>query len=452
MLRLTTLFLSVTALSFGTAENQSTIKFTPRTFVYEIFVRGEFYALDQTPILGPRGLHGPIISMSEPGTILKTSDPILEIAASAQEENLKREQRRLSQSTARLERSHTEARRDLLQIELQILEQQFEVLFRSKEIEFGSGEKDMRVLKNYDLQKELLAEKIRLNKEKLQTYKNLSKLNTVSREDLDKVEKDLAQVELEHKKVMVDKQIIARGKQKLEIDRLIMEREHLSRGLKKLETQLKEKEELSKLQVEKDELVIRRREQDIDRQKKTLQTATVKAPHSGTLVQVFDWMGPITVGTDSWANRNLAQLVSYDKIRARLLLPEKFIELAKNGIEARIRPQTHPFREIRGRVTRIESIARPLNPRDRKSVKVHSLHASLSDISELIPSGNLEATLEMGSFPNVLVVPRFIGEEQNQQVRLNTTQGPKDFPLVFRTSEHYLLDSKGEEVVVHVAF
>ncbi|MBW7875850.1 MAG: hypothetical protein H3C47_07670 [Candidatus Cloacimonetes bacterium] len=430
---------------------QSSIKFSPRTFVYEIFVWGEFYALEQTSILGPNGLHGPILSMAEPGTVMKTSEPILQIAASAQEENMKREKRRLSQSVARLERSHTEARRDLLQIELQILEQQFEVLFRSKEIEYGSGEKDERVLKNYDLQRQLLTEKIRLNKDKLETYKNLSKLNTVSREDLDKVEKDLAQVELEFKKIIVDKQIVARGKQKLEIERLILEKEHLSRGLSKLKTQLEEKEELNKLQVEKDELVIRRREQDINRRNKILETATIVAPHSGTLVQVFDWMGPITVGTDAWANRNLAQLVSYDKIRARLLLPEKFIELAKNGIEARIRPKTHPHREIRGKVIRIESIARPLNPRDRKSVKVHSLHASLEDISDLIPSGNLEAILEMGKFPNVLVVPRFMGEEKNQMIRLNTTTGPRDFPLVFRTSEHYLLDSKGEEVTVHAA-
>ncbi len=415
--------------------------FAPGPQEFKIELDGDVLSRRQTSITGPPGINGPIMFMAEPGTRLQTGELMITVAAERAEKRLKQEKRRLDQSLARLKKLRQEQERDQLKKKLEILEKKFEVSIKDKEIFYGSGEKDPRVIENLELQIELLDEQIKAASNKLQIYKNLAKSEAVSAEDLAQVQKDLNSRTAEKEQKIKELALKERGKSGTELNILKAEKTRLGQELEQLNVDLKELSSRFKLDEEKLKLVIEKREKEIEKRQQELEKARIKAPHPGTMIQAYDWMGAIGVGSNSWGGRRIAEIIDYSDTKARLMLPEKFIEHVKTGQKVILSPHTNPMLQIGGTVERIEAFARPINPRDRKSPKVHMIHVEFDEKVDLTPGGNLRATLIVLQLENAVAVPRFLGEKTAEDT---LKLGEKEYPIVGQSTDHWFLESREE--------
>ncbi len=122
--------------------------------------------------------------------------------------------------------------------------------------------------------------------------------------------------------------------------------------------------------------------------------AQVKAPHAGSIAHRH-----VSLGDYVSAGQPLFDLVSTDRLRARLAFPERDASSIRAGLIVELSSPASPGNTALGRVTQV-------NPRIRASNRAVEILVEFENPGGWYPGSSVDATLELSRKSNALTVPR----------------------------------------------
>jgi len=178
--------------------------------------------------------------------------------------------------------------------------------------------------------------------------------------------------------------------------------------------------------TELDLLEIRRRQArlKIDRAKDALEALEIKAPHAGVLTLARTWNGEmIEVGSQMWRGQELGEIPGLEKMEAEVYVLEADAGGLEVGKGAEVVLEAHPETVYRGRVKRVDAVAKPRfrgSPVQYFGVTVEIDH---TDPKVMKPGQRLHATLLLQEMEDALVVPRQAVFQDDGQARVYVRRG-----------------------------
>lgn len=122
--------------------------------------------------------------------------------------------------------------------------------------------------------------------------------------------------------------------------------------------------------------------------------AQVKAPHAGSIAHRH-----VSLGDYVAAGQPLFDLVSTDRLRARLAFPERDASAIRTGLTVELSSPASPDNTALGKVTQV-------NPRIRASNRAVEILVEFDNPGGWYPGSSVDATLELSRKSNALTVPR----------------------------------------------
>lgn len=137
-----------------------------------------------------------------------------------------------------------------------------------------------------------------------------------------------------------------------------------------------------------------------------LQSVELKAPHDGLFVYERSWFGQEPrVGASIWPGQKVGQLPDLNSMQARIYVLESEAGGLKKDLPAAITIDSAPGRQFQGRVSAIDTIAKP---RERRgSIKYFEVKTSLDITLPTLmkPGSSVSAIIYVENLENVIAVP-----------------------------------------------
>ncbi|MCO4783256.1 MAG: HlyD family efflux transporter periplasmic adaptor subunit [Candidatus Cloacimonetes bacterium] len=410
-----------------------TISISPKDNAEFIELRGLAFSNKETGLTTPRRVNGTVEFIVESGTKVKKGDLLVKIKSSNQSKQMKKSKNRLFYAKRKLKNQKEQAAKEQLKLELAVLEKQFAYTIKKIEIEYKSGEKDKRVIQSLDLKTKLLDEKLINLSEKMESYQSLAKLNSISVDEIEKMKKELASTKLNRDLQELDKKDQVQGVIGQDKDQLLLELDLLNHDLKKAKLALSEKIKLFPLDIEKRELVVKKRQAGLKKIAQTIKQSSLHSKVDGVFVRVkHPWNGNyIEKGVQVWRGMSVGKVLDYVNISVKFRLPEKFVDLVQPGMKLSFYSLQNPDKILEAKVKKIDSIATPLDPVNRKANKFHwmFIESELKD-SKFLPSETFVCKIELNNYKNSIFVPKEFAKVADGQLHINTKNGlikTKDF-------------------------
>lgn len=399
-----------------------------QNFSHSVDVLGEVLSRSERNLTCPDGIRGFIDWIAESGSQVETGEVVVKITDNRLSRGAKDKERSIKYANRRLTREKRKIEKESLELELKVLEKQYELATKELELEFKFGEKDERVLKALDLKIQLLDEKIVVQTRKLDSYKILESQNSVSKEEMERLKKNLQTLKIDRSLEQLERRIKVEGVTGLEKEKLLLEKDMLVRELQDLAKEKEEKEKSFPLRLQKLELEIEKRKKQLTKLEESLKKSEIKSEISGTFMRVkHPWNGTVMKeGVSVRSRRSVGKIMDFNSLKARFQVSEKYVDLIKEGANIHFEGLRNPGKRITGKVAKVDSMASKYDPSNTKSSKFHWVHVDFeAPENSFIPGETLTGTIEIQNFEDVFLIPREIAILSDNKKKL-TISGLKE--------------------------
>lgn len=435
-------------------QSNEIISISPKDNAEFLELRGLAFSNKETGLTTPRRVNGTIEFIIENGSQVNEGDLLVKIKSSNQDNQKKKLKNRLFYAKRKLKNQKEQAAKDQLKLELEVLEKEYACTIKQIEIEYKSGEKDKRVLKSLDLKTKLLDEKLINLSEKMKSYQTLAKVNSISVDEVAKMKKELSSTKLNRDLQELEKKEQVQGVVGKDKEQLFLELDLLKHDLKKAKLALSEKIKIFPLDIEKRELVVKKRQAGLDKIIQTMKESSLHSKVDGVFVRVkHPWNGNyIEKGTNVWRGMSVGKVLDYQNISVKFRLPEKYVDLVKPDMKLSFYSLQNPINKLSGKVTKIDSIATPLDPVNRKANKFHWIFVE-SEVTDqkFLPSETFVCNIELNSYKNSLFIPKEFAKLNDGELHINTKSGlmkTKDF---VKGLDYYILKNQEKALDINYA-
>ena len=170
---------------------------------------------------------------------------------------------------------------------------------------------------------------------------------------------------------------------------------------KKLKLERKARAELKLLELRRRTFQVK-----IDQYKEALDAMEIKAPHDGLFIYEKSWRGEKTrVGMSVWPGQKLGKLPDVSVMEAKLYILESEASGLKSALPVSVVPDSQPGKSFTGKVTAIDTIAKPLeqdSPLKYFEVKVA---LDVTDQEIMKPGTQVKAFIFVQQLQNVISIP-----------------------------------------------
>lgn len=434
--------------------SNETIKITPKDNVEFLELRGLAFSDKESGITTPRRVNGSIEFIVENGSQVKKGDLLVKIKSSNQNNRKKKLKNRLFYAKQKLKNQKEQAAKEQLKLELDVLEKEYACTIKKIEIEYKSGEKDQRVIKSLDLKTKLLDEKLINLVEKMKSYQSLVDLNSISVDEVSKLKKELSSTKINRKLQELDKKDQVQGVVNEDKEQLMLELDLLNHDLKKAQLALSERIKIFPLDIEKRELVVKKREAGLKKVIKTMKASSLRSKVDGVFVRVkHPWNGNyVEKGTDVWRGMAVGKVLDYANISVKFRLPEKYVDLVKPDMKLTFYSLQNPDKKLNGKVTKIDSIATPLDPINRKANKFHWIYIKADKKGQkFLPSETFICNIELNNYKNSLFVPKEFAKISEGELHINTNSGLLKTKDYIKGLDYYILENQNKSLDINYA-
>ncbi|MCJ8344027.1 HlyD family efflux transporter periplasmic adaptor subunit [bacterium] len=414
--------------------------------------RGLAFSKEESSLSTPRKVNGSISFIVENGTEVKKGDLLVEVNSKRQNNSVKKLKNRLFYARRRLKSEKEKVAKSRLASEIDVLEKEYAYTIQRIEIKYKSGEKDLRVLKSLDLQTQLLDEKLGNLKDKMESYMVLVESNSISLDAIEKMKKELTSTRISRDLQKLVKTEKVQGVVGREKEELLLELDLLKHNLEKSKLVLEEKEKLFPLDIEKRELIVKKRQSGLNKVLEAMKDSSMYSKVDGVFMRVkHPWNGNyIEKGTDVWRGMTLGKVLDYQNISVKFRLPEKYVDLVKVGMNIEFYSLQKPSQVLKTKVKKIESIATPMDPMNRKSAKFHWLFIDMDAKGlKFLPSETFLCKIQLNSFENSIYVPRELANIEDGVLQVNTSEGLKSFQDFEQGLDYYILLNQDKALDIH---
>ena len=420
------------------------LDFPTRNFDHKLSVRGEIFSQKEISLSVPSGVGGSIKSIPESGTPVRAGNILVVIESKNLNKRLQEKQRRLKYTQRRITREKRRIAQERLQNELKILEKRYSLNVKKLEAEYQLGEKDQRVLKSLDLKIRLLEEKIELQMSKLDSYQILAETRSISKEQIERLKKNLNAAKINRDLEKLEKQSKVEGTTGLAKEKLELEIQMLEQDLDKVLDEKNEKEKSYPLRLEKLELEERKRIRQIEKAINNQKKSNIKTSSDGVFSRVTRWGGQeVKKGVDVWRGTTVGKVLDHASLEARLRLPERYIDSITIGSKVQIYSLQNNKKTVQGTIVKIDNMASLMNPRNRKSIKYHwaFLDITSDDLHQFQPGETLLADIKLGYYKNCWVIPKEIATTRQETLVLKTPVGEQSFKNYFSSENYFIVNA-----------
>lgn len=413
-------------------------------FDYSITVRGEVFSMNEMSLSVPSGVGGSIQSIPESGTIVKKGDVLVVIESKNAEQQLKEKQRRLKYINRRINREKRRIAQDRLQQEIKVLEKTYALNLKKLETEFQLGEKDPRVIKSLDLKIQLLDQKIELQIDKLNSYEILSQTKSISDDQIERLRKNLRSTQVSRDLEKLDKRSKIEGTVGLKKEKLELEIKMLEQELEKVKKEQQEAEKSYPLRVEKLELEREKRKRQIKEALENQKKSKLATQSDGIFTRVTRWGGSeVKKGDDVWRGSTVGKVLDPNQLEIRLRLPERQINEIEVGHSVIIH-SIQNNKKVSGKISRIDSLASLMNPRNKQSIKYHwaTVDIDSKNLKSFRPGETVIANINLGHYQNSWIIPReLVNLESDGTLKINSLEETIIFPEYTATEDYFIVDA-----------
>ncbi|PCJ18180.1 MAG: hypothetical protein COB02_11365 [Candidatus Cloacimonadota bacterium] len=416
--------------------------------------RGLAFSKEESSYSTPKNVNGSIEFIVENGKQIKKGDLLVKIKSSRENNKEKKLKNRLFYAKRRLKSEKEKVAKERLKLELDVLEKEYAYTIKKMEINYKSGERDSRVLKSLDLKTKLIDEKLFNLTEKMKSYQILADENSIPLDEIEKMKKQLKNTKLNHSLQLLDKKEKLDGTIGKEKEQLLLELDLLKHNLKKSKLTLEEKEKLFPLNIEKRELVVKKRESGLKKIYETLKASSVMSKVDGVFVRVkHPWNGNyIEKGTDVWRGMTLGKVLDYENISVKFRLPEKYVDLVKVGMKLSFYSLQNSDKKIEAKVKKIDSIATPVDPMNRKSNKFHWLFIEMKPQSyKFLPSETFICKILLNSHKDSIFIPKELAIIKDKNLLIETSEGQQKITSFVKGLDYYILLNQKKSLDINYA-
>lgn len=421
------------------------LQVTSQDFTHSVEVQGEVFSKTEYSLSVPTGVGGSIQFIPESGTPVKAGEVLVIIESKNSEKRLKEKQRRLKYINRKIAREKRRVAQEKLRKDLLILDKTYALNLKKLEAEYQMGEKDTRVIKSLDLKIKLLEQKIKLQLDKLKSYEILSKTRSISDDQMQKLQKNLKFSEVNRDLEKLEKKSKIEGTIGLKKEKLDLEIKMLEQELDKVKKEKIEAEKSYPLRIEKLELERKKRKRQIKKAIANQQKAKLVTKTDGVFTRVTRWGGSeVKKGDSVWRGSTVGKIVDNTQLEIRLRLPEVFINDIETGQLVDVYSLQNNSKSVTGKITRIDSMASFMNPRNRQSIKYHwaVLNIGTDVLKSFKPGETVMAKIRLGKYPNSWLIPRETAQIQaNGTLSINTISGYISYKKYASTEDYYIVDA-----------
>jgi HlyD family secretion protein len=147
---------------------------------------------------------------------------------------------------------------------------------------------------------------------------------------------------------------------------------------------------------------------EVRQAEETLSSLEVVSPVEGVVIYKRMGFEEIQAGQDAWPGQALLDVASINQFQATARVVENDIAGVEPGKNATVSVRGLPGRVFTGRVSRVDGVAQQVDNRDpRKYFTVGILiDVPVDMMSDLKPGMRIQATIQSGSWPEALAVPK----------------------------------------------
>jgi len=179
----------------------------------------------------------------------------------------------------------------------------------------------------------------------------------------------------------------------------------------------------------------------------TLSSLSIDAPASGVLIYRRMGMDELEVGAEVWPGQPLAEVAQLDKFRAKLQIPEKDVLGITPGQKVTLTIEAFPEKTFTGEVSQVARIAQQVDREDpRKYFECDVLlDVPVDFMDQLKPGMNVKAEIELGIYPDAIVLPRSSLTKQDEEwvVYVSEPSGYREQAVEIVGSDHGFYLVKG---------
>lgn len=204
-------------------------------------------------------------------------------------------------------------------------------------------------------------------------------------------------------KLEVPAEVTARAElEKARIDRRLAELEIASVESKIRHLEERGRADLKALRDRRDRMASR-----VAELQATLDSMTVKAPRSGTLIYTTNWRGEkMKVGDTAWRAAQVMEIPDLTRMMAEGEVAEAHVGDLAAGQGVTLRLDAYPDHEYTGRVSAIRRAVQRKSRRNPQKVVKLEIELDATDAQRMRPGMRLRGRIEIARVPDSLVVPQ----------------------------------------------
>lgn len=204
-------------------------------------------------------------------------------------------------------------------------------------------------------------------------------------------------------KLDVPADVAARAElEKARIDRQLAELEIASLESKLRHLEERGRADLAALRDRRDRMASR-----VAELQAAVESMTVKAPRSGTLIYVTNWRGEkMKVGDSAWRAAQVVEIPDLARMKAEGEVAEAHVGDLAPGQDVTLRLDAYPDHEYAGRVSAIRLAVQRKSRRNPQKIVKLEIALDATDTARMRPGMRFRGSIEIARVPESLVVPQ----------------------------------------------
>lgn len=236
--------------------------------------------------------------------------------------------------------------------------------------------------------------------------KNLEKKETDLVIERRGLELSLAEAEGRLRKADLQLEVPAAATARAELEKARIDQALAKLEIESLKSKLRHLEERSKADVKAFQDRRDRAAALVERLQSDVESMTVKAPRSGTLIYISNWRGEKKkVGDSAWRAEKVMEIPDLTRMKAEGEVAESDVGRLAVGQTVKIRLDAHPDQQYSGRVSSIRRAVQTKSRRDPKKIVKLEIQLESTDTERMRPGMRFRGDVEIERFEGTLVVP-----------------------------------------------
>ena len=198
--------------------------------------------------------------------------------------------------------------------------------------------------------------------------------------------------------------------------------EYLESREKHFERKKSQLEEKSRAELELLQLKKKTRLVILKQYKDALNSLEIKAPHAGLFIYEKNWRGEKPrLGQTVWSGTKLGKLPDLDSMEAKVFVLESEASGLKQGLPVSVELDVSPGLVFSGKVTNIDTIAKPLEQEEGSPLKYFEIKVGLekTDRDIMKPGGRVKAVIYVQKQEDVISIPNQAIFFENEKTFVN---------------------------------